>query len=77
MQGKLQTFYCTNYWFTATLRRNKTGEFHPFTLRVRDERNGRLLFCGGYSSAIEAKRFLERYGGPDARWYTEKGMVED
>ena len=77
MVGKLQTFYDADFWYSATLRRNKNGSLHPFTLRIYNDRNGKLLFCGGYSSALEAKRFLERYDGGNIRWYTWRGFVCD
>ena len=75
MSGKLQTFYDSDLWYSATLRRNKEGSPFPFTLRIRNDRNGKLVYIGGYSSAYEAKHFLEFYDG--CRWYTWRGYVDD
>lgn len=74
MTGKLQTFYDADFWYYATLRRNKEGAAFPFTLRIRDR--GKMIFIGGFFSALEAKNFLEHYD-ESARWYTDRGYVED
>lgn len=75
MSGKLQVFYDNEYLFSATLRKNPSYHYFPFTLRVRDKWD-RVICISGFNTALSAKEYLENEF-PGARWFTQRGYVKD